>query len=297
MINKTIFSIFKEGSKTYFYSSLFFPSVIKKEVFSLYAFVRKADNFVDSTPQNIQGFYDFKNDYYNALDGKKVNDVVINSFVKLSNEKDFNPKWTDAFLKSMEMDINKNGYETLSETLEYIYGSAEVIGLFMSKIMNLPKKSYKYARFLGRAMQYINFTRDVAEDIKLGRIYFPNSDLNDFGLENLNYEYTNKNKEAFEGFLRKQLVRYCRWQHMAEEGYTFIPKRYLIPVKTASEMYNWTADEIYKNPFIVYKLKVKPMIKQIFSKTILNIVDPRKPNKKKCICTKEDYDPQINYLY
>ena len=296
MINKTLFSIFKEGSKTYFYSSLFFPSVIKKEVFSLYAFVRKADNFVDSTPQNIQGFYDFKDKYYDAMDGKRTKDIVIESFVKLSNDKDFNPKWTDAFLKSMEMDIKKNRYETISETLEYIYGSAEVIGLFMSKIMDLPKESYKYARYLGRAMQYINFTRDVAEDVKLGRIYFPVTDLKRFGLEKLDFEYTKQHEEQFKDFLYTQLARYCNWQHIAEEGYKYIPKRYLIPVKTDSEMYNWTADEIYKNPFIVYKLKVKPMVKQIFSKTILNIVDPRKTRDRKCICTKEEHEPQISYL-
>ena len=295
MINKTLFSIFKEGSKTYFYSSLFFPSVIKKEVFSLYAFVRKVDNFVDSIPQNIQGFYDFKDKYYNAIDGKNTGDVVIDSFVKLSFDKDFNPKWTDAFLKSMEMDIKKNRYETIKETLEYIYGSAEVIGLYMSRIMDLPKESYSYAKYLGRAMQYINFTRDVAEDIKLGRIYFPSSDLDKYGLEKLDYEYTIQHKQEFKSFLRKQIIKYCKWQDLAEEGYKYIPKRYLIPVKTASEMYNWTADEIYRNPFIVYKLKVKPMVKQIFTNTILNIVDPRKTRNRKCFCVKENHEPQISY--
>jgi phytoene synthase len=60
MINKTLFSIFKQGSRTYFYSSLFFPSYLKKDVFSLYGFVRKADNLVDSIPQDIKGFYDLK---------------------------------------------------------------------------------------------------------------------------------------------------------------------------------------------------------------------------------------------
>jgi len=67
MINKTLFSIFKEGSKTYFYSSVFFPTYTKKDVFSLYGFVRKADNFVDSIPQNINGFYEFKNMIYCLL--------------------------------------------------------------------------------------------------------------------------------------------------------------------------------------------------------------------------------------
>ena len=84
MINKTIFSIFKEGSRTYFYSSLFFPSYIKKEVFSLYGFVRKADNFVDHKPQDIQGFYNFKEKYEKAINGYKTNDIVTVSYTHLT---------------------------------------------------------------------------------------------------------------------------------------------------------------------------------------------------------------------
>lgn len=278
MINKTFFSIFKQGSRTYFYSSWFFPSYIKKDVFVLYGFVRKADNFVDSIPQNIQGFYDFKKNYYRATNGTKTDDIVVNSFVELARKKDFNPEWTDAFLESMEMDITKNSYDSLDDTLKYIYGSAEVIGLYMAKIMDLPKKSYYHAKYLGRAMQYINFIRDIAEDIELGRTYFPREDLEKYGFKTLKKEETETNPENFIGFINEQLNRYLSWQNLAEEGYKYIPKRYLIPVKTASEMYNWTAEQILKNPFIVYSKKIKPMVKQIITTTFLNVIDPKKLN-------------------
>jgi phytoene synthase len=78
---------------------------------------------------------------------------------------------------------------------------------------------------------------------------------------------------------------YCKWQYIAESGYDFIPKRYLIPVKTASEMYNWTADQINKNPFLIYKKKVKPQISQILQTTVMNIIDPKinlRKSKKTC---------------
>lgn len=280
MINKTFFSIFKQGSKTYFYSSMFFPSYIKKEVFELYAFVRKADNLVDSTPQNIQGFYDFKENYYRAKQGEETNDIVINAFVELADKKRFDPRWTDAFLESMEMDITKDKYKTLDETLKYIYGSAEVIGLYMAKIMNLPEESYYHAKYLGRAMQYINFIRDISEDIYLGRMYFPEEDLEKYGLKTLKQEETEKNPTNFRNFINEQLQRYLLWQNIAEQGYRYIPKRYLIPVKTASEMYNWTAGQILKNPFMVYSNKIKPMLKQIIKTTLLNIIDPKKSNHK-----------------
>lgn len=285
MISKTFYSIFQQGSRTYFYSSLFFPTYLRKDVFTLYGFVRKADNYVDSIPQKIQEFYDFKNKYYKALDGQKTNDLVIDSFVDLIHEKNFDIKWVEAFLESMEMDIIKTRYETLDETMKYIYGSAEVIGLMMAKLMDLPNKSLKHARYLGRAMQYINFIRDISEDILLGRIYFPLEELEKHNLENLDYETVINQKDNFSNFIDAQIQRYCNWQNYAEKGYVYIPKRYLIPVKTASEMYNWTAKQINEYPFTIYSHKVKPMIIKILTTTFLNVIDPKKVNHMPLVCS------------
>jgi len=284
MIKKTFYSIFQKGSKTYFYSSLFFPTNIKKDVFELYAFVRKADNYVDSIPQDGEGFYNFKNNYHRAISGEETGDVVIDSFVKLAQTKGFELEWVDAFLDSMEMDLKNVTYHSLQDTIEYIYGSAEVIGLMMSRIMNLPKESYPYARILGRAMQYINFIRDISEDIDLGRTYFPSSDLKAFGLNSLHQNEILNRPDEFRGFIQQQIQRYCQWQSFAERGYKYIPKRYLISVKTASEMYYWTALQINKNPFIVYEWKVKPLIIQILTTTLKNIIDPTKPQYKPIVC-------------
>lgn len=296
MINKTLFNIFKQGSKTYFYSSLFFPTYLKKDVFALYGFVRKADNVVDSIPQDINGFYNFKENYYKAIDGKKTNDIVINSFVDLANKKNFNPEWTDAFLNSMESDITKSCYETIQETIDYMYGSAEVIGLYMAKIMDLPDEALYHARYLGRSMQYINFIRDIAEDLTLGRIYMPGNEMKKHGIIKLDYEYVKKIPDKFINFIYNQLGYYCEWQKIAENGYRYIPKRYLIPIKTAAEMYNWTASQIYRDPYVIYSKKVKPMIKQIITTTLLNIIDPKKPNYRLNICTLPRHIPQIQYL-
>jgi phytoene synthase len=295
MINNKIYSIFREGSQTYFYSSIFFPTYLKKDVFTLYGFVRKADDLVDNIPQNIQGFYDFKENYYKALNGLKTNDIVIDSFVKLLNKKNFNPKWVDSFLKSMEMDIIKTKYKTTKETLEYIYGSAEVIGLMMAKIMDLPKKSHYYAKILGRAMQYINFIRDIAEDIKLGRIYFPSVELKKYGILTLEYQHIKDNPEKFINFIHHQLKTYYDWQKTAESGFKHIPKRYLIPVKTASEMYNWTAEQIHQNPLIIYEKKIKPMVSKIIKTTILNLIEPRNPKKIQISCHNHETIPKTNY--
>ena len=266
-IDKTIYTIFKKGSRTYFYSTIFFPKTVKKDVFTLYSFLRKADDYVDSIPQDTESFYAFKDFYTDAKSGKVTGDVVIDSFTELSNRKNFENTWVDAFLNSMEMDIHKSTYQNMEELMNYLYGSSEVVGLFMAKIMDLPPESFIAARHLGRAMQYINFIRDISEDIELGRVYFPQNDLEEFGLKNLEENHTMIRRDNFKGFIRKQLEIYKLWQIEAEKGFSFIPYRYLISIKTASDMYNWTAREIERDPFIVYKKKVKPST----SKVVFNV--------------------------
>jgi len=273
LIDKTIFQIFKQGSRTYFYSSLFFPTKIRRKVFILYAFVRKADNFVDQIPQDKDGFYRFIQEFEKGWKGEHTGDIVVDSFVIMAKNHAFEKSWIDAFLHSMEMDLTHRVYHTLDDTLEYIYGSAEVIGLFMAKILGLSEKCFEHAKFLGRAMQYINFIRDINEDNKLNRLYFPREELDAFGLDNLNADYIMKHKDAFCSFIEKQLERYCGWQEWAEMGYIYIPRRFLIPVKTASEMYKWTGRKIHEDPFMIYELKVKPMVSQIIKNTLFNIID------------------------
>ena len=261
---------FKTGSKTYYNSSLFFPENVRRDVFILYGFVRVADNLVDSTPQDADGFYRFKNLYTHARSGKFVGDPIIDTFVDLIKRKEFDPAWVDAFLYSMELDLTKKTYDSLEETLEYIYGSAEVIGLFMARLLNLPMESYRYAEMQGRSMQYINFIRDIAEDETLGRRYIP---LHGTSLQTLGQTEAEDNPEEFARFIRGQIDLYMKWQHEAEKGYALIPKRYRIPIKTASDMYTWTARQIERNPSVIFQRQVKPpkprIIAQVLSNTLM----------------------------
>jgi len=282
MINKTIFSIFQQGSKTMFYSSIFFPKNIRKDVFVLYGFVRTADNLVDTPYQDKAEFYKFKENYKQAQSGITTGDIVIDSFAELEKRKNFDPKWTEAFLDSMEMDLTKKTYDTVDDVLEYVYGAAEVMGLYMVNILGLDKRSYIFSRYLGRALQCINAIRDIAEDHVFGRSYLPISDLEQHGLESLDYNYTRQHPTNFSKFIRAQISRYCHWQEIAEKGYQYVPKRYLIAVKTVSDMYNWTAEQILKNPFIVYDEKVKPLVFKIITAVLGNTIDPNA--RKNTLC-------------
>lgn len=263
-------SIFKAGSRTYFTSSLFFPKDIRREVTILYNFVRVADDLVDRIPQDAAGFYHFKGSYDSARRGAPCSDPVISEFIELSQKRNFDPRWVEAFLKSMEMDLTKKTYANLAEIEEYIYGSAEVIGSMMALILKLDIKALEYARLQGKAMQYINFLRDIAEDQTFGRTYLPREQLLKCGLTSLKLDEAKKQPQQFRAFIRGEIGRYRSWQAQASEGYKFIPRRYLIPVKTAANMYAWTAGEIEKDPFIVYRKKVKPSVLKILFGILYN---------------------------
>lgn len=294
MINKTIYSIFQKGSKTMFYSSLFLPKKIRNDVFICYAFVRRADDLVDKIPQNKEGFYCFKQKYEQAKHGITTGDIVIDSFVDLERSSRFDPSWTEAFLNSMEMDLTKTTYDDVQELLDYVYGAAEVMGLYMTNILGINKEAYPYARFLGRSMQCINALRDIAEDNQLGRSYIPVEDLKEHGLKNLEYQHIKQHPEKFKNLIKTHISRFCYWLETAEKGYHFMPKRYLISIKTAMDMYQWTAEKILRDPLIVYEWKIKPWITHIISTVILNLIDPSIKIKRNLSCLYEPSTlPQI----
>ena len=258
---------FKRGSTTYYNSSAFFPENVRNDVFVLYGFVRVADDFVDSVPQDESGFSAFCSAYRSAMAGVPSGDRIIDSFVDLMRRRDLDESWVDAFLHSMQLDLVKSTYDRMDETLEYIYGSAEVIGLFMAMLLGLPEQSYPYAQLQGRSMQYINFIRDLDEDAHLGRRYLP---ITGSGLPGLDSAAALQHRDRFKTFVRGQVEIYRMWQREAEHGYRFIPRRFLIPIKTASDMYGWTADRIEADPLIVFQRKVKPRKSRIYLQVLKN---------------------------
>lgn len=248
--------VFQSNSTSYYYSSLFFPQEVKEDVFKLYAYVRKADDFVDEEPQNAEALKHFRRKTFENWESGRTDDKIVNSFLEVAREKDFRKEWVEAFLDSMEKDLHKSNYVTMEETLEYIHGSAEVIGLMMAAILELDENSYRYAEMLGRSMQYCNFIRDVKEDNELGREYLPDEQLEKHGLSSLKKDEIDE--KAFEEFMREQIKIYREWQGEAEKGLKYIPYRSRIPVILSSRLYKWTAKKIEKKPMKVYDEKVRP---------------------------------------
>lgn len=247
--------LFKKSSTTYYYSSLFFTGQIKKDVFTLYAFVRYADNLVDAIPPKKTKFFDFCKKVTRAFNGEVLGNHIIDDFIELSKRRKFDQDWTLAFLASMKADLTKHHYKTYEELQKYMYGSANVIGLYMCAIFNTSSRFHPYAQAQGEAMQFINFIRDVQEDYELGRQYIPSSDVKKF---HTHIPPKPGEEAAFCLLMRSQIDKYRKIQLYANKGHKYIDKRFRIMVKTSAKMYEWTANQIYKDPMIVFQKKVKP---------------------------------------
>jgi phytoene/squalene synthetase len=161
---------------------------IRVHIYNIYGFVRFTDEIVDSFHEfnKVDLLNRFEEDLMHAISNKISLNPILNSFQFTVNEKKIDIELIKAFLKSMRMDLTKNSYKTKKEYDEYIYGSADVVGLMCLKVFvggdnSKYEKLKPYAMSLGSAFQKVNFLRDLNTDFKnLDRTYFPNLNLSNF---------------------------------------------------------------------------------------------------------------------
>lgn len=158
---------------------------IRQDIYNIYGFVRFADEIVDSFHDyNKENLFElFEKDLANALENKISLNPILNSFQHTVTKYKIPHIMISSFMKSMKMDLHKTTYKSLNEYNEYIYGSADVVGLMCLKVfVNGDDAKFKElensAMRLGSAFQKVNFLRDLKTDYEdLNRSYFPNTDL------------------------------------------------------------------------------------------------------------------------
>ncbi|MBT7529048.1 phytoene/squalene synthase family protein [Flavobacteriaceae bacterium] len=159
---------------------------IRQHIYNIYGFVRFADEIVDSFHDYNKEilFKDFSLDLEKSLKNKIHLNPILNSFQATYHKFNIDKDLVDSFMSSMKKDLYKTKYMSNQEYEDYIYGSADVVGLMCLKVfVNGNTKKYEelksFAMRLGSAFQKVNFLRDLKDDFEvLNRTYFPNTDLN-----------------------------------------------------------------------------------------------------------------------
>ncbi|MBB6326417.1 phytoene/squalene synthetase [Algoriphagus iocasae] len=156
-------------------------------IYAIYGFVRYADEIVDTfhDQDKAQLLARFKKDTYESIESGISLNPVLHAFQLVVNKYKIDHDLIEAFLHSMEMDLDFKTYDD-SKYQEYIYGSAEVVGLMCLKVF-CEGNQEEYDRLkdsackLGAAFQKVNFLRDIKSDYEeRGRVYFPGVDFNHF---------------------------------------------------------------------------------------------------------------------
>ena len=164
---------------------------IRGAIYNIYGFVRFADEIVDSFHNFDKEtlLLAFEKDYYSARKSGISLNPIINSFIHTVNKYSIPNSMVEAFLKSMRADLYKTEYQSEEEYKEYIYGSADVVGLMCLKVfVDGDDKRFNElkdaAMRLGSAFQKVNFLRDLKDDYEvLNRSYFPNIDLGELNAD------------------------------------------------------------------------------------------------------------------
>lgn len=175
--------------RTYYLATRLLPPWKRRHVHALYGFTRYADEIVDRTdalpPAERAAALDaWSRRFLAGLAGEPVDDPLLPAVLHTIAVFDLDRTDFAAFLRSMAMDLTVTSYATYADLLDYMEGSAAVIGTMMLPILgsDTPVAAREPARQLGLAFQLTNFIRDVAEDLDRGRTYLPDEDLDRFGV-------------------------------------------------------------------------------------------------------------------
>ena len=189
---------------------------IQNDIYAIYGFVRFADEIVDSFHDYDKQLLldEFEIDLYKALDRKISLNPILNAFQLVVHKYEIDDDLIKHFLKSMRADLEKQEYNTTEEYEDYIYGSADVVGLMCLKVFvqgdqNKFEELKKPAMKLGSAFQKVNFLRDIKDDSEnLHRHYFPQikGDVIDIEAKEMIIEEINKDfDEAYKGIVQLPL--------------------------------------------------------------------------------------------
>jgi phytoene synthase len=249
--------------KTYFLATLLLPKAKRPFVHALYGFARYADEIVDdlaselSVEEKAEALSTWGNTVLADLKKGTSNDHVGRALIDTVKRFDIPHEHFEAFLHSMTMDLTVQEYESYEDLLEYVYGSAAVIGLEMVPILGpLHNDAFEAAEKLGIAFQLANFIRDVDEDLDRGRVYLPIKELGQFGVTREMLEERVLTPEIIEA-LKFQIARVRQLQAEAAPGIAMLEATSRPCIEAASTLYCGIVDEVEKIGYDIFNSRAK----------------------------------------
>jgi phytoene synthase len=252
--------------KTYYLATLLLPKSKRPHVHALYGFARYADEIVDDLTstlthqEKVDALQRWSEQLLQDISNGKSNDHVGRALVDTVQRFNIPIAYFEAFLHSMAMDLTVTQYETYDDLLEYVYGSAAVIGLQMVHVLGTSEgktsEALVPAEKLGIAFQLANFIRDVGEDLERGRVYLPMAELRSYGVSRDMLERRALTPQIIEA-LKFQIGRVRDLQNEANLGINLLSPDSQACIRAASELYCGIVDEVEKIDYQVFTTRAK----------------------------------------
>jgi len=249
--------------KTYYLATLLLPKNKRPYVHALYGFARYADEIVDdlastlSAHEKADALRNWSSGVLADLKAGTSTDDIGRALVDTAHTFNIPHQHFVDFLHSMEMDLTITEYQTYDDLLEYVYGSAAVIGLEMVPVLGYSdQRAFESAQKLGIAFQLANFIRDVAEDLDRGRVYLPLQELAQFGVDRAMLERRKLTPEIIEA-LKFQIERVRQLQRESNAGIAFLDKESRPCIRAASELYCGIVDEVEAIGYDIFNKRAK----------------------------------------
>ena len=249
--------------KTYYLATLLLPKGKRPYVHALYGFARYADEIVDdlastlSPQEKADALRSWSTGVLEDLKKGTSTDHIGRALVDTARKFDIPHQHFVDFLHSMEMDLTVTEYQDYDALLEYVYGSAAVIGLEMVPVLGYSdQRAFEAAKKLGIAFQLANFIRDVSEDLDRGRVYLPLDELARFGVNRAMLERRVLTPEIVEA-LKFQIARVRSLQEEADVGIAYLDKTSRPCIRAASELYCGIVDEVEAIGYDVFNKRAK----------------------------------------
>jgi len=251
----------KTSGTTYYWATELLPKVKRHYVHALYGFCRYADDIVDERgpaplEERAAALRDFGDRFLVDLAAGRSDDLVCRAVVHTAKAFDLAAEPFERFLRSMEMDLSVDRYETFDDLLVYMDGSAAVIGELMVPILEpVSPEAVARARDLGVAFQLTNFLRDVAEDLERGRVYLPQEDVRKHDAESAFSE--RRCTPAFRDLMAFEIERTRAYYLSGDIGIGLLRGRAQRCVMAARSLYGGILDQIEAAGYDVWTARVR----------------------------------------
>ncbi len=253
---------------SFYFATQFFPKETREGIYAVYAFARIPDEIVDdpgltTRSDRIKRLEEWRSEWLTAMHDGVSDDPVMAAIVGAFHKYAIPVSDGEAFLRSMFMDEEKKTYQNYAELEEYMYGSAGVIGLMVTRIVGYSTDdAFTHAAKLGYAFQLTNFLRDIREDYEeLGRVYMPQDELARFNLSERDIA-TQVNDDRFADFMKFQIDRNRKLYREAFPGIKLLKWRGRLAVRISYVLYKAILGEIERADYNVYRGRVRTDLKK-----------------------------------